>query len=102
MFKKHLSKILIFSLALLFLLIVILMLALSKNRPPTVTTSTPTSTPTPTTESFITQPVSKWASDDIFINLEKEVIQTEKDLQQVTRLKEDELKPPDLDLNVRY
>lgn len=102
MLKKHLSKIFIFSIALFCLIIFMVLLTLSRNRPPAVTTTAPTLTPTPTTIPLVTLPVSKWASDDVFVNLEKDVNQTETDLEQVTRLKEEELKPPELDLNVRF
>lgn len=98
MFKNHLAKILMLGLPLAILILFLILAVYSKKSSPSSSSLNIVPTPTPSIENI--ENVSPWAKDDNFIQLEQAIIETEKKLDKVN-LREFELDPPVLDLNVK-
>lgn len=88
-----------YSLPVLIFVLIIFLAGKNINEKRTTTTTEKNSpTPTPTPEIFIP---SKWAGDQQVLDIESSISKLEKDLEQVD-LKELQLLPPVLDVEVRF
>lgn len=95
---NKIPKILMLSLPILILVLVIFLFARIQKQLPTTTTGGEVPTPTPTPEVFVP---SKWAGDEEVLGIESNILNLEKDLESVD-LKELQLLPPSLDMEVKF
>lgn len=97
--KKLISKILMSLLLVLMILLVVVIFLETRKTGPTSSEQTPTPTPTPTP--IVTRPVSKWATDQGVLTIEAGLKDLSAEIEQ-TDLKESNLLPPVLDMQVKF
>lgn len=87
-----------YSLPVLILVLVIFLYSRITKQPITTSLGEPVISPTPTPEIFVP---SKWAGDEEVLSIESNILNLEKDLESVD-LREPQLLPPSLDMEVKF